>query len=124
MDDDDGGGTGPDLMDHPEDDHGGGLGLGPAPQQNGGDTAREQALSLVGRSVLREFGEEDNKTWHIGKVERATPPEDDDSDYRDDWFFHVVYEEADVEDPTLAELRLCILPRGANLTTDLSTRPR
>ena len=55
---------------------------------------------------------------------RATPPEADDDDHRDDRFFHVVYEDNDKEDLTLAELLPLILPRGANLTTDLSTRPR
>jgi len=57
-------------------------------------------------------------------VVRATPPEADDDDHRDDRFFHVVYEDNDKEDLTLAELLPLILPRGANLTTDLSTRPR
>jgi len=36
----------------------------------------------------------------------------------------VVYEDSEEKDLTLAELRPRILPRGANLTTDLSTWPR
>ena len=54
---------------------------------------------------------------------RAPPPEENDGDHRDDWFFYVVYEDGGVEDLTLAELRPCILPRWGSLTTDLSTRP-
>ena len=47
-----------------------------APQQNGGDSAREQMLALAGRPVLKEFGEGVHEMRYIEKAVRATPPED------------------------------------------------